>query len=119
MVVLKKMKVILSNPPPSGVRFVETPWRLPVSDRTDRNAATRSTKMGKIYQVVVNGFRGEKVILDLCNTEEQMQSMTVLQLKEKIEQKLALTGGTRTSVACVLKYGLLRLLSVFPVEILQ
>uniref|UniRef100_A0A3P9IWJ4 Ubiquitin-like domain-containing protein n=1 Tax=Oryzias latipes TaxID=8090 RepID=A0A3P9IWJ4_ORYLA len=34
--------------------------------------------MGKIYQMVI----------DLCNTEEQMQKMTVLQLKEKIAQRL-------------------------------
>uniref|UniRef100_A0A672ZEM2 Ubiquitin-like domain-containing protein n=1 Tax=Sphaeramia orbicularis TaxID=375764 RepID=A0A672ZEM2_9TELE len=40
--------------------------------------------MGKIYQVVVIGFKGEKLTIDLCNTEEQMKSMTVLQLKEKI-----------------------------------
>ncbi|XP_069375232.1 uncharacterized protein [Paralichthys olivaceus] len=44
--------------------------------------------MGKIFQVVVIGFKGEKLIIDLCNTDEQMQSMTVLQLKEKILQKL-------------------------------
>ncbi|GLD53811.1 uncharacterized protein AKAME5_000651200 [Lates japonicus] len=44
--------------------------------------------MGKIYQVIVHGLRGEKMIIDLCNTEEQMQSMTVLQLKEKISQRL-------------------------------
>ncbi|XP_028285089.1 polyubiquitin 9 [Parambassis ranga] len=44
--------------------------------------------MGKIYQVVVNGLRGEKIMIDLCNTEEQMKAMTVRQLKEKIKQKL-------------------------------
>ncbi|XP_076016492.1 ubiquitin-ribosomal protein eL40 fusion protein-like [Genypterus blacodes] len=44
--------------------------------------------MGKIYQVMVNGFRGEKMTIDLCNTEEQMASMTVLQLKEKIVERL-------------------------------
>ncbi|KAM3590886.1 uncharacterized protein V6R79_018298 [Siganus canaliculatus] len=44
--------------------------------------------MGKIYQVLVNGLRGEKMTIDLCNTEEQMQKMTVLQLKEKIIQRL-------------------------------
>lgn len=49
--------------------------------------------MGKIYQVVVHGLRGEKLIVDLCNTEEQMQSMTVLQLQQKIAQKLPDTLG--------------------------
>ncbi|XP_034471468.1 uncharacterized protein zgc:194655 [Hippoglossus hippoglossus] len=49
--------------------------------------------MGKIYQVVVHGLRGEKMTVDLCNTEEQMKSMTVLQLKEKIAEKLPQSGG--------------------------
>ncbi|KAM9335977.1 uncharacterized protein ABDE67_020979 [Symphorus nematophorus] len=49
--------------------------------------------MGKIYQVLVYGLRGERVMIDLCNTEEQMQSMTVLQLKEKIAEKLPDTAG--------------------------
>lgn len=51
--------------------------------------------MGKIYQAVVHGFRGEKMIVDLCNTDEQMQSMTVLQLKEKIAQRLPESAGKR------------------------
>ncbi|MED6258627.1 hypothetical protein ATANTOWER_009935 [Ataeniobius toweri] len=49
--------------------------------------------MGKIYQVVVHGLRGEKMMIDLCNTEEQMKKMTVLQLKEKIAEKLPQTAG--------------------------
>ncbi|XP_070849705.1 uncharacterized protein [Chaetodon trifascialis] len=49
--------------------------------------------MGKIYQVTVHGLRGEKMMIDLCNTEEQMRSMTVLQLKEKIEQRLPVSAG--------------------------
>uniref|UniRef100_A0A3B5LA36 Ubiquitin-like domain-containing protein n=1 Tax=Xiphophorus couchianus TaxID=32473 RepID=A0A3B5LA36_9TELE len=49
--------------------------------------------MGKIYQVVVHGLRGEKLMIDLCNTEEQMQKMTVRQLKEKIAEKLPQTAG--------------------------
>uniref|UniRef100_A0A3B4TRW8 Ubiquitin-like domain-containing protein n=1 Tax=Seriola dumerili TaxID=41447 RepID=A0A3B4TRW8_SERDU len=49
--------------------------------------------MGKIYQVMVHGLRGEKMIIDLCNTEEQMQSMTVLQLKEKIATRLPESAG--------------------------
>ncbi|XP_073968347.1 uncharacterized protein [Salmo salar] len=44
--------------------------------------------MGKIYQVTVNGFRGEKMVIDVANTEEQMNSTTVLQLKKKIAEKL-------------------------------
>uniref|UniRef100_A0A3Q3MEE0 Ubiquitin-like domain-containing protein n=1 Tax=Mastacembelus armatus TaxID=205130 RepID=A0A3Q3MEE0_9TELE len=49
--------------------------------------------MGKLYQVVVHGLRGEKMVIDLCNTEEQMQSMTVKQLKEKIAQRLPESTG--------------------------
>ncbi|XP_038587641.1 uncharacterized protein zgc:194655 [Micropterus salmoides] len=49
--------------------------------------------MGKLYQVVLNGLRGEKTTIDLCNTEEQMKSMTVMQLKEKIGQKLPENAG--------------------------
>uniref|UniRef100_A0A3Q4I8M2 NEDD8-like n=4 Tax=Pseudocrenilabrinae TaxID=318546 RepID=A0A3Q4I8M2_NEOBR len=49
--------------------------------------------MGKIYQVVVHGLRGQKMMLDLCNTEEQFKSMTVKQLKEKLAQKLPETAG--------------------------
>ncbi|XP_070786158.1 uncharacterized protein [Enoplosus armatus] len=44
--------------------------------------------MGKIFQILLSGLRGEKMMIDLCNTEEQMKSMTVLQLKEKIAQRL-------------------------------
>lgn len=61
-----------------------------VTDAQKRNAA----KMGKIYQVVVVGFKGEKVTIDLCNTEEQMRSMTVKQLKVKIAEGLPTNPGT-------------------------
>ncbi|XP_034146492.1 uncharacterized protein zgc:194655 [Esox lucius] len=49
--------------------------------------------MGKIYQVTVIGFRGEKMVIDLSNTEEQMKSMTVLQLKKKISERLPGNSG--------------------------
>ncbi|XP_037539729.1 uncharacterized protein zgc:194655 [Nematolebias whitei] len=49
--------------------------------------------MGKIYQVMVHGVRGEKMFIDLCNTEEQMQKMTVQQLRQKIAEKLPDTAG--------------------------
>uniref|UniRef100_A0A3P8UYC5 Ubiquitin-like domain-containing protein n=1 Tax=Cynoglossus semilaevis TaxID=244447 RepID=A0A3P8UYC5_CYNSE len=49
--------------------------------------------MGKIYQVLVNGLKGQRITVDLCNTEEQMQKMTVLQLKEKISERLPDTAG--------------------------
>ncbi|KAM3591260.1 uncharacterized protein V6R79_025641 [Siganus canaliculatus] len=47
-----------------------------------------SSKENKTYQVVVIGLREGEMIIDLCNTEEQMQKMTVLQLKEKIIQRV-------------------------------
>ncbi|KAI3376354.1 hypothetical protein L3Q82_016838 [Scortum barcoo] len=49
--------------------------------------------MGKIFQVVVKGIKGENITIDLCNTEEQMKSMTVLQLKEKVAQRLPGNDG--------------------------
>ena len=49
--------------------------------------------MGKIYQVIVNGLKGEKMTIDLCNTEEQMKAMTVLQLKEKLAPRLPAKTG--------------------------
>ncbi|KAL6118514.1 uncharacterized protein ACO6RY_03302 [Pungitius sinensis] len=48
--------------------------------------------MGTIYQVVVHGVKGEKMPVDLCNTEEQLMKMTLLQLKEKITKKLPETA---------------------------
>ena len=44
--------------------------------------------MGKIYQVIVIGLNKENMTIDLCDTEEQMKVMTVLQLKEKIGERL-------------------------------
>ncbi|XP_041842003.1 uncharacterized protein LOC121640354 isoform X3 [Melanotaenia boesemani] len=52
--------------------------------------------MGKIYQVEVYGLRGERMMIDLCNTEEQMKQMTVLQLKEKVAQRLPEGTGIET-----------------------
>uniref|UniRef100_A0A3B4B1B2 Ubiquitin-like domain-containing protein n=1 Tax=Periophthalmus magnuspinnatus TaxID=409849 RepID=A0A3B4B1B2_9GOBI len=49
--------------------------------------------MGRLYQVVVTGFKGERMTVDLCNTDEQMRSMTVEQLKNKIAVKLPPNTG--------------------------
>lgn len=48
------------------------------------------------YKVIVHGLRGEKLMIDLCNTEEQMQRFTVGQLKEKIFEMLPDTAGKLT-----------------------
>lgn len=52
--------------------------------------------MGKIFQVKVIGFRSEIVMIDVSNTQEQMDSTTVLQLKEKILEKLPQNAGRIT-----------------------
>ncbi|KAJ4948544.1 hypothetical protein JOQ06_020077 [Pogonophryne albipinna] len=44
--------------------------------------------MGTIYQVYVKGPNGQQISLDMAKTEEQFKSMTVLQLWEKILEKL-------------------------------
>uniref|UniRef100_A0A668RL03 Ubiquitin-like domain-containing protein n=1 Tax=Oreochromis aureus TaxID=47969 RepID=A0A668RL03_OREAU len=40
--------------------------------------------MGTIYWVKVQGLRGETKWIDLCNTDEEFNSMTMKNLKEKI-----------------------------------
>ncbi|KAL7374669.1 hypothetical protein ABVT39_005059 [Epinephelus coioides] len=37
-----------------------------------------------VVKVIVAGLRGDKMEIDLCDTEEQFESITVLQLKEEI-----------------------------------
>lgn len=49
--------------------------------------------MGKIFQVKVIGYRSEIVMIDVSNTQEQMDKMTVLQLKEKIAERLPQNAG--------------------------
>ncbi|KAG7462140.1 hypothetical protein MATL_G00199550 [Megalops atlanticus] len=49
--------------------------------------------MGKIYQVIVNGLRGEKIAVDLGHSLEDLNSTTVLQLKRKIAEKLPGDSG--------------------------
>ena len=50
--------------------------------------------MEKTYQVIVSGLNGENMTIDLCNTEEQMKAMTVLQLKNKLGERLPGRAGT-------------------------
>lgn len=44
------------------------------------------------FQVMVHGITGDMVTIDLCNTEEEFKKITVLQLKEKIIEKLIERG---------------------------
>lgn len=48
--------------------------------------------METLYGVIINGLRGEKVIVNLCRTEEQFKNMTVRQLKKKIWERLPVFG---------------------------
>ncbi|CAG5897223.1 unnamed protein product [Menidia menidia] len=41
-----------------------------------------------VIQVVVYGFGGDKMTVDVANNEKELQLMTVLQLKKKIALKL-------------------------------
>lgn len=55
---------------------------------TSEKQHKNSDNMGRLFQVLVTGFKGEKMTIDLCNTEEQMKTMTVEQLRHKIAAKL-------------------------------
>lgn len=51
--------------------------------------------MERNYKVIVNGLRGEKVVVNLCRTEEQFKNMTVRQLKEKIWERFPWLAGEK------------------------
>ena len=48
------------------------------------------------YQVVVHSVVGEKETINLCRTYRELQRITVLQLKEKIVEKLPQYAGECT-----------------------
>lgn len=56
--------------------------------KPERSAAANTQKQHKMskFKVIFRDFRGETMLIDLCDTEEQMQRMTVLQLKQKITE---------------------------------
>ncbi|KAG9274342.1 uncharacterized protein zgc:194655 [Astyanax mexicanus] len=43
--------------------------------------------MGKIYQVIVLGLKGEKKTIDVANSETDFNNTTVVAFKEKITEK--------------------------------
>ena len=47
-----------------------------------------------VQQVIVIGLNGEKMTIDLCDTEVQMKAMTVLQLKGKVAKRLPGNAGS-------------------------
>uniref|UniRef100_A0A3B4FWW0 Ubiquitin-like domain-containing protein n=1 Tax=Pundamilia nyererei TaxID=303518 RepID=A0A3B4FWW0_9CICH len=49
--------------------------------------------MGKIYQVKVFGIDRELKVIDLCDSEEMMKKMTVLDLKKKVVERFPGTAG--------------------------
>uniref|UniRef100_A0A8C9RDB4 Ubiquitin-like domain-containing protein n=1 Tax=Scleropages formosus TaxID=113540 RepID=A0A8C9RDB4_SCLFO len=57
------------------------------------SGANQTSNMGKIYQVIVNGLKGEKISIDLGHSEEEMNNLIVLELKKKIAAKLPGNSG--------------------------
>ncbi|XP_075948761.1 uncharacterized protein LOC142950945 isoform X6 [Anarhichas minor] len=58
----------------------------PSEQQPGRNSQTNPTDM--VVQVLIRGLRGTMMTMDLCDTVEQFMSITVLQLKEKIIERL-------------------------------
>lgn len=46
-----------------------------------------------VIQVIVSTYEGQKITVDLCQDEKQLQLTTVLQLKQKIALKLPGKAG--------------------------
>ncbi|KAL1271727.1 hypothetical protein QQF64_030743 [Cirrhinus molitorella] len=44
--------------------------------------------MGKIYQILVVGIKGEKKTVDVATSEDEFNKMTVLEFKKKLAEKL-------------------------------
>ncbi|RVE60456.1 hypothetical protein OJAV_G00181190 [Oryzias javanicus] len=61
--------------------------------------------MENLYQVIVNRFGGKCLIINLCDTEEEMQKMTVLQLKEKMIQQYPECRQNIENSNCYLIFG--------------
>lgn len=52
-----------------------------------------SPKMGKIYQILVVGIKGEKKTVDVATSEEEFNTTTILQFKKKVAEKLPGPAG--------------------------
>uniref|UniRef100_A0A3P9NCL7 Ubiquitin-like domain-containing protein n=1 Tax=Poecilia reticulata TaxID=8081 RepID=A0A3P9NCL7_POERE len=67
--------------------------------------------MGRIYQVVVlvTGLDGQKITIDLCDNEKDMQRITVLELKQKIVGRIPGIPAGRTISDMKLIFGNKRL----------
>lgn len=51
-------------------------------------SAENLEKLKMVIQVIVYGFSGQTVYIDLCDTEEELQKMVGLQLMVKIQKKM-------------------------------
>ncbi|XP_077083870.1 uncharacterized protein LOC143736945 [Siphateles boraxobius] len=49
--------------------------------------------MGKIYQIMVVGIKGEKKTVDVATSEEDFNKMTILAFKKKVAEKLPGQAG--------------------------
>uniref|UniRef100_A0A8C5GAW6 Ubiquitin-like domain-containing protein n=1 Tax=Gouania willdenowi TaxID=441366 RepID=A0A8C5GAW6_GOUWI len=46
-----------------------------------------------VIQVIVYGYNKERMTVDLCSSEKEMEKLTVLHLKQKIALKMNLTSS--------------------------
>lgn len=49
--------------------------------------------MGKVFQIVVIGIKGERKTVDVANSQEEFNNTTVLQFKKKLAEKLPGQAG--------------------------
>lgn len=49
--------------------------------------------MGKIYQIMVVGIKGEKKTVDVATSEEEFNKITILEFKKKVAEKLPGQAG--------------------------
>lgn len=49
--------------------------------------------MGKIYQIMVVGIKGEKKTIDVATSEEDFNKMSILAFKKKVAEKLPGPAG--------------------------
>ncbi|XP_049923166.1 uncharacterized protein LOC126404174 isoform X2 [Epinephelus moara] len=100
----------------------------PAETRGAQQLDTNSTDMG--IQLKVRLGTGEKQIINLCDTEEQLRSITVLQLKEKIAEEFGLhwhpsdfrlmsCDGSVQEPALLSEYGISHMSDICVVQILQ
>ncbi|KAK2913505.1 hypothetical protein Q8A67_001904 [Cirrhinus molitorella] len=53
--------------------------------------------MGKIFQIIVVGIKGEKKTVDVATSEEEFNKTTILEFKKKVAEKLPGQAGNDLS----------------------